>query len=126
MNYLEKLDWNKVKADLEKGLKQGLVAIKKGALVVKKKAGELSEEGRKQYRIIELKAKAHKSISELGARVYAVMNSRTKNPAQDARVKDIIAQIKKYQSQIASLEKRARRAVATKTKKTPKLSSRLH
>lgn len=103
MNYLEKMDWKKLKTDMEKGLKQGLLAVREGAMVARKRAGELSEEGKRQYKIMGLKAKVHQGISDLGARVYSVMSSR-KNPALDARVKDIVAQVKKYESQIASLE----------------------
>lgn len=116
MSYLEKLDWNKVNDELEKGLNQGLVAIKKGALVVKLKAEQLSEEGKRQYRLISLKAKMNKGISELGARVYTLMHSGRANPLLDARVKDITAQLRKNESAIVSLEKRQRK-IGHKTRK---------
>lgn len=109
MNYLENLDWNKVKADLEKGLNQGMVAVKKGALVVRKKAGELSEEGKRQYTIISLKAKMHKGMSELGAQVYGLMISKRKNPILDPGVQDILARIRKYEATILALEKSSRK-----------------
>jgi hypothetical protein len=117
MNYLEKLDWNAIKADLEKGLNQGLVAIRKGALEVKKKAGELSDEGKRQYKLISLKTKVHKGMSDLGARVYSLVHSgRKSNPLLDARVKDIVAQISKHESTILTLEKDQKKA-APKTRK---------
>ncbi len=105
MNYLDKLDWNKIKGDLEKGLNQGLAAFRTGAIAVRKKAGELGDEGKKQYRILSLKTKMHKSMSDLGARVYSLMHSGQKNPLLDSRVKDIAAQISKHESMIIALEK---------------------
>jgi len=67
--------------------------VKRGAIVAQKKAGELTEEGKRQYKISALKTKVHGGISGLGARVYALTGSRTKNPALDAKVKDLVAQI---------------------------------
>jgi len=37
--------WDKVKKDVQKGLKEGMEYVKTGAGVVQKKAGELSDEG---------------------------------------------------------------------------------
>lgn len=117
LDKLDKLDWNKVNADLEKGLNQGLVAIKKGALVVKRKAEELNDEGKRRYKLISLKAKMHKGISELGARVYALMRAGRGNPLLDPRVKDITAQIRKNESAIVSLETGRKKIGRTAQKK---------
>jgi hypothetical protein len=125
VNYLEKLDWNTLKADLEKGLNQGLVAVKRGALAVKKKTGELSEEGQRQYRLITLKAKVNRSMSELGARVYMLMHSGRTNPLLDAKVKDIAARIGKDRSTIVSLEKTRKKAVSVRTRTRKKAASAL-
>jgi len=107
MTYFETIDWSGIKKDLQKGLEKGMVAVKKGAIVVKKKAGELSDEGARQYKAMALKSKVHTAISDLGARVYALMGSQAKNPALDARVKDLVVQIKKLDAEIAGLEKKA-------------------
>ncbi len=122
MNYFDTIDWNGIKKDLQKGLEKGMVAVKKGAIVVKKKAGELSDEGSRQYKAMALKTKVHTAVSDLGARVYALMGSRVKNPALDARVKDIVVQIKKLDAQIAGLEKKAagKKPAAAARKKTRK------
>jgi hypothetical protein len=117
MSYLEKLDWNKVKADVEKGLEQGLVAIKSGAMVVKKKSGELSDEGKRQYKLMSLKAKVHKGMYELGTRVYSLTHSGRRNPLLDAKVKDITAQIRKNEATIVSLEKTLGKTGGTTRKK---------
>jgi hypothetical protein len=114
MGYLETIKWDTIKKDLQKGFEQGMVAVKKGAIAAKKKAEELSDEGKKQYKIFTLKTKLHEGISDLGARVYTLMGTRAKNPALDAKVRDIVSQLKKTESQIASLE-RETGAIAKKT-----------
>ncbi len=107
MGYLENINWDSIKKDLQKGLEKGMAAVQKGAIVAKKKAGELTEEGKRQYRILTLKAKVHEAISDLGARVYALLRSaKTKNPALDARVKEILSNIRKLETQIAAAEKK--------------------
>jgi hypothetical protein len=106
MGYLETLNWETIKNDLQKGVEQGLVAMKKGALIARKKAEALTEEGKRQYQLVTLKAKVHKRISDLGARVYALMGSRAKNPALDAKVRDMVSQLKKLESQVIKLEKK--------------------
>lgn len=118
MGYFDTINWDKLKADLEKGLQQGLVAVKKGAMVAKKKAEELTVEGKRQYKILALKAKAHKAISDLGARVYELMGTKAKNPALDSKVKELAAQIKKWEFEIALLEQAPKKAAKKKTKKT--------
>jgi hypothetical protein len=117
MSYLETMNWDKLKSDVGKGLKQGVVAVRKGAMVVKKKAGELTEEGKRQYKILSLKTKVHQGIADLGARVYSLMGERKKNPVLDSRVKDLAAQIKRHESEIALLEKTPRKAAKRRTRK---------
>jgi hypothetical protein len=104
MSYFESLNWDTVKKDLQKGLEKGMVAIKKGAIVTQKKAGEMSDEGKRQYKLFALKTKVHQGFSDLGARVYALMGTRSKNPSLDAKVRDIVSQLKKYETQIRILE----------------------
>lgn len=113
MSYFENINWETIKKDLQKGLEKGMVAVKKGAVVVQKKAGELTEEGKRQYTVFALKAKIHQGISDLGARVYALMGSRVKNPSIDAKVRDIVSQLKKLDAQLGALEK----SVKTKGRK---------
>lgn len=96
-------DWDAIKKDLEKGLKDGLALVKEGAKVVGEKAGELTVEGKRQYKVVELKTKTQKALWDLGSRVYDLMGSRAKNPATDAKVKEIVAQVRKYEGQLAAL-----------------------
>jgi hypothetical protein len=116
MGYFESIDWEGIKKDLQKGMEKGMAAMKKGAIVAQKTAGELTDEGKRQYKILTLKTKVHEGVTDLGARVYALMGSRVKNPALDPQVKDIVAQIKKLDAQIADLAKEPRSARTKKAK----------
>jgi hypothetical protein len=105
MGYLESINWDVIKKDLQQGLEKGMAAMKKGAIVVQKKAEDLTEEGKRQYKVLTLKAKIHEAITDLGAKAYAIMSgTKSKNPALDAGVKDIMARIKDLETQIAILE----------------------
>ncbi len=116
MGYFESIDWEGIKKDLQVGMEKGMAAMKKGAIVAQKKAEDLTDEGKRQYKIFVLKTKVHEGISDLGARVYELMGSRKKNPALDAKVKNIVMQIKKIDAQIAELEKGPRSTVIKKAK----------
>ncbi|HTP06580.1 MAG TPA: hypothetical protein VMM54_15670 [Nitrospirota bacterium] len=118
MDYLENIDWKEIKKDLQKGLEKGMAAMKKGAIVAQKKAGELTEEGKRQFKILTLKTKVHEAISDLGARVYSLMNgAKVKNPALDAGVKDLITRIKDLEAQIAIVEEKGKAAKSKAGKK---------
>ncbi len=105
MGYLENMNWDMIKKDLQQGLEKGMAAMKKGAIVVQKKAEYLTEEGKRQYKVLTLKARIHEAITDLGAKAYAIMSgTKSKNPALDAGVKDIMARIKDLETQIAILE----------------------
>jgi hypothetical protein len=116
MGYFESIDWEGIKKDLQKGMEKGMAAMKKGAIVAQKKAGDLTDEGKRQYKIMTLKTKVHEAVSDLGARVYALMGSGVKNPALDAQVKNIVDQINKLDAQIAGLEKKPRPVRTKKAK----------
>ena len=105
MGYLENMNWDMIKKDLQQGLEKGMAAMKKGAIVVQKKAEYLTEEGKRQYKVLTLKARIHEAITDLGAKAYAIMSgTKSKNLALDAGVKDIMARIKDLETQIAILE----------------------
>jgi len=105
--------WEKVKRDIQKGIQEGIDFVKEGATVVKEKAEELTEEGKKQYKIFEIKTKVQKEMAELGGRVYD-LSSQVKNPFLDSKVKAIINRIKKFEAQITKL-KGALKVVSKKT-----------
>jgi hypothetical protein len=92
--------WDKVKGDVQKGLREGMAAIKE-------KAGELTDEGKRRYGLFELKSKVHKEMAELGGRVYG---SKSKNPMLDVRVKASVSRLKKLEARIRKLEGAAKAA----------------
>jgi len=119
--------WEKIRNDLEKGFKDGVHAVKEGAAILKVKTGELTEEGKKRYKVFELKTKVEREIAELGGRVYDVIGTGVKNPMLDARVKTIISRIKRLEARITKLEgkpkaetKKTTRRVATAGRKPKK------
>jgi hypothetical protein len=105
MGYLDNMNWEKIKKELQNELEKGLGVIKNGATVIQKKAEELTEEGKRQYKMLSTKAKIHDAMRDLGARVYLLMSSaKIKNPALDAGVKNITAHIKSFEQELAKLE----------------------
>jgi hypothetical protein len=118
MSYLDRMIWAELKADLETGLREGTVSLKKGAMVARKRARELTDEGKRQYKLIALKTKMHNGFSDLGARVYSLVVAKGgKNPTADAKVKDITAQLKRYEAEISLLEKTHRKSSKRKIRK---------
>ncbi|OGW18725.1 MAG: hypothetical protein A2072_06790 [Nitrospirae bacterium GWC1_57_7] len=114
--------WDKVKKDVQKGLKEGMEYVKAGAGVVKKKAGQLSDEGQKRLKALELKARVYREMADLGGKVYHLSGSK-ENPLQNAGVKDVIGKVSKMEAQIARLEgatgKKAAKKKAKKKAKKP-------
>jgi hypothetical protein len=109
--------WNKVKSDIQKGIKEGFGLVKEGVSVVRDAAEELTEEGKKKLRIFELKTKVQKEISELGGRVYD-LRTKTKNPMSDSKVKAIISRIEKIEAKMDKFDGQSKgRPRKTATKK---------
>jgi len=111
----------KVKEDLQKGIEEGLTYVREGASVVMKKAEELTEEGKRRYKLYDLNTKVQHEITELGGRVYE-LGSKVRNPMLDGKVKAIKARIKKLEAEIMKLEGtpkvRPRKKVAKKRPQT--------
>jgi len=104
------MDLTKLRKDIEEGIKQGIVIVEKGVALVKVKAGELTEEGKKQYRMYELKTKLQKEVSVLGAKVCELSAAGAIKPVH-ADVTKILGRIDKLQT---SLAKFAPAAASTK------------
>ena len=117
--------FDKIKKDVKKGIEEGITVIKEGASVVSEKMGELTAEGKRQYRVYDLKAKIQGQMTVLGGRVYDVLGSK-KSPSADSKVKEVFVKIKKLEEQLSKLEgggnKKAAAPIkpATKAKATPK------
>lgn len=105
MGYLDSFNWDAIKKDLQQGLEKSMAAVKQGAVVVQKKAGELTEEGKRQYQVLRLKTRIHEALTDLGAKTYVLMSgAKAKNPALDEGVKAIMARIQDLEAQLGILE----------------------
>ena len=117
--------FDKIKKDVKKGIEEGITVIKEGASVVSEKMGELTAEGKRQYRVYDLKAKIQGQMTVLGGRVYDVLGSK-KSPSADSKVKEVFVKIKKLEEQLRKFEggKETKAAApkkpAAKAKATPK------
>jgi len=96
---------DKIKNDLKKGIDGGIAALKEGANVVSVKMNELTDEGKRQYKIFNLNLKIQDLIKELGGMVYAVLDNG-KSVDGDKKIKATCAKIKKLEWQITRLEGR--------------------
>jgi hypothetical protein len=108
----------KLLTEMAKGLRSGVITVKRGTIIVRRKTKDLSEEGKRQYRLIALKTKMHRELSALGGRVYSLVSANDKkNLSEDSIVKDITAQIKWYEAEIAVLERKQGKAVRRRSTK---------
>ncbi|HMK44917.1 MAG TPA: hypothetical protein VK445_12350 [Dissulfurispiraceae bacterium] len=89
--------------DIEAGIRQGIEVFREKATVVKEKAEELTEEGKRQYAIYELKGAVHKDLAGVGARVYQLHRDR-KIRLSDKELLKVIDRIAKSEASIAVLE----------------------
>lgn len=117
--------FDKIKADVKKGIEEGIAAVIEGASVVSGKMDEITAEGKRQYKMFDLKSKIQSHMTELGGRAYDVLD-RKKSPVSDSKVKAVFVKIKKLEEQLRRLEggkekkATATKKPATKTKTAPK------
>ncbi len=95
--------FDKIKKDVKKGIEDGIAVVKEGANVVSGKMGEITAEGKRQYRMFDLRAKIQSQMTVLGGWAYDVLDNR-KSPAADGKVKTIYVKIKKLEEQLRRLE----------------------
>jgi len=95
--------WEMIKKDIQKSIKEGIIMVREGVTVAKAKAEELTEEGKRRIKVLELKTKVQREISDLGGRVYTI-SDKSKNLMADKKVQSIINRIKKLEGQILKLE----------------------
>jgi hypothetical protein len=117
--------FDKIKKDVKKGFEEGFAAVVQGASVVSAKMSELTAEGKRQYKMVDLKAKIQSQMTELGGRTYDVLNKR-QSPETDRKIKAVFVKIKKLEAQLHKLEagKKTKTAAPKKpakkiVKKTP-------
>jgi len=95
--------FEKIKKDLKKGIEEGFSALKEGATIVSKKINEVKVEGKRQYKIFDMKSKIHDQMAELGGRVYTV-HSDNKSLDEDNKIKALSLKIKKLEWQLHKIE----------------------
>ena len=108
--------WEKVEKDLQKEIKAGIAFLKESTAVIRKKAEELSEEGKRRQDIFQLKTHLQHEIAELGGRVYELIATQD-FPVKDRKAKAVAARIKKLETQLTKLEGKGK--TKAKVKKTP-------
>ena len=115
--------FEKIKKDLKKGIEEGFSALKEGATIVSEKINEVKAEGKRQYKIFDMKSKIHDQMAELGGRVYTV-HSDNKSLDEDNKIKALSLKIKKLEWQLHKIEgdKKIKAVSPKKTKQKRKRS----
>jgi len=98
------IDWNKMKTDISKGLKDGLEIVKDGAETVAKKTGELSAEGQRKVKIFNAKRKIQGQMEDLGVAIYEA-ETKTPGTVTNETAKGILQKIEKAYTGLKELEK---------------------
>lgn len=111
--------FDKIKKDVKKGWKEGIAAVMQGANVVSVKMDELSDEGKRQYKMFNLYVKIKDQKNELGEIVYAVLE-RSKCLDEDKKIKAVYNKIKKLEWQLSKIENDKKIKVATPKKAAKK------
>ena len=96
--------WQKIKKDLEKEMKAGLAFLREGTAVMKKKAKEVSSEGKRHIKMIELQTTVRDLMAGLGGRVYD-LSLKEDDPMKDKQVASMLSRIRRLEVQISKLEK---------------------
>ncbi len=114
---------DKIKKDVKKGWAQGIAAVMQGANVVSVKMNELSEEGKKQYKMFGLHVKIKDQMNELGGIAYTALENG-KSLDEDKKIKAAFNKIKKLEWQLRKLESGTNIKVAATKKAVRKSASK--
>jgi len=112
--------FDKIKKDVKKGIEEGIAVVKEGASVVSGKMGELTAEGKRQYKMFDLKSKIQCQMTELGGKAYDVLDSK-QSLAADSKIKAVYAKIKKLEEQLRKLEGGKEAKAAAPKKPVPRV-----
>ncbi|MBC8412569.1 hypothetical protein H8E50_02705 [bacterium] len=96
--------WDSVQDDMKKNLKEGLDIFKEGSAAVSQKLEQLTDDGKKKYKVFNLNMKVQDEFTELGGQIYDLIQKKSKNPTGNKQVASIIKKIKKLEDEIAQLE----------------------
>jgi hypothetical protein len=103
--------WDSIKKDFQKSLRESVHLLKEKATVMKEKAEELTEEGKRRYKIFDIQMRIQTEMGELGGRIYD-LSSKSGNPLLDKKVKTLIARIKKLETHIIKLKGRNKKELS--------------
>jgi len=95
--------WEAVKKDLQRGLREGIEAFREGAVYIRQKAEILTDEGKRQFKLAELRSNVQKELTELGGAVYDAAG-RMENPLLDRKVKSSLNRVKKLEAALSRLQ----------------------
>ena len=113
---------DKIRKDVKKGWAEGIAAVMQGANVVSLKMNELSEEGKRQYRMFDLHVQIKDQINELGGLAYTVLENG-KSLDENKKMKAVYKKIKKLEWQLSKLEGSPPRKAASPGKPAKKTAS---
>jgi hypothetical protein len=104
-----------LKKDIEEGIKQGVDAVMSTATLVKEKAEELTEKGKTQYHIYELKNKLQKQLADLGGKLHQLAKAK-KVKVSNQDLKKLLTGIDKTHAAISKLESKELATAAASSK----------
>ncbi len=105
---------NKLIKEIEDGVKQSIDAVKAKITLVIEKADELTEGGKKQYRLYELKNRRQGQFSAIGEELHQLVAEKTLR-ISNQKLKNLLSAIDKTNSEIARLEGKTSKATSRKT-----------
>ncbi len=108
-----------LKKDIEEGIKQGVDAVRSTATLVKETAAELTEKGKTQYHIYELKNKLQKQLADLGGKLHQLAKAK-KVKVSNQDLTKLLSAIDKTHAAITKLESKEPTAAATSEKPVAK------
>jgi len=108
--------WESLKKDLNKAWDEGMAAVKDGTRFAARKVDQLTQEGKKLYKVYDLKTEVHREMGELGGLVHS-LQGEVENPYTDKRVTAILKKIDTLKGRIAKLEAAEKKAAKKKTAK---------
>jgi hypothetical protein len=95
MGFLEKI---------QKDIKEGLIIVKEGSALVSQRIEELTDEGRRKYKVLTINMKLQDEFAKLGNKVYG-LRKKTGNPMMNKRIQAIISRIKILEEKLTALKK---------------------
>jgi hypothetical protein len=115
--------FGKIKKDVKKGLEEGIAAVMQGANVVSLKMNELSEEGKRQYKMFNLHVQIKDQMNEMGGMAYAALENG-KSLDEDKKIKAIYKKIKKLEWQLGRFDGAPKVKVVSPKKAAKKTASK--